>query len=90
MTTDNAKSVKSLLLTYTHLFADSDADLGQTKVTVHSIKTGTANPVKQPPPPPPGVPLFTCRGRLITMLMTEECTSPWSSPFERWHNEILS
>ena len=51
MTTDNAKSVKSLLLKYTHLFAASDADLGQTKVTEHNTKTGTANPVKQLPPP---------------------------------------
>ena len=36
---DNAKSVKSLLLKYTHLFAASDADLGHTKVIEHSIDT---------------------------------------------------
>ena len=34
---------------YTHLFAASDADLGQIKVIEHNIDTGTAKPVKQPP-----------------------------------------
>ena len=50
LTADNAKSVKSLLLKYTQLFAALDADLGQTKVITHNIDTGTAYLDKQPYP----------------------------------------
>ena len=37
LTTENAKAVKDLLVKYSHLFAANDADLGQTKMTEHSI-----------------------------------------------------
>ena len=66
LTADNAKSVKSLLLKYTQLFAALDADLGQTKVITHNIDTGTAILINSLL----GLPLFKCRRRPIAMLMT--------------------
>ena len=46
---ENAKVVKQLLMKYSNLFAATDADLGRTKVTEHTINTGLATPIKQNP-----------------------------------------
>ena len=80
LTADNAKSVKSLK--YTHMYAASDADLGQTKIIEHSIDTGTAKPVKQLPRHTPVHMQEETDRQVDGMLkrgVIEECTSPWSS-----------
>jgi hypothetical protein len=46
--TQNAK-VEPFLTKYASLFAGTDDNLGRTDVVKHSIKTGDANPIKQPP-----------------------------------------
>ena len=83
LTADNAKSVKSLLLKYTQLFAALDADLGQTKVITHNIDTGTAYLDKQPPRLTPVQMQEETDRHVDDMLkrgVIEEYTSPWSSP----------
>ena len=65
------------------MFAVSDADLGQTKVTEHNINTGTAKPIKQHPRRTPIHMQEETDRHVDDMLkrgVIEECTSPWSSP----------
>ena len=47
--TDEKEKLKELLVKFEDSFSKNEWDLGLTKLTVHPINTGNAEPVKQPP-----------------------------------------
>lgn len=77
-TTEDAKAVRSFLIRCSHLFASTDADLQQTKITEH-----TTTAIKQHPRRIP-VHMQEEADRhgdgMLERGLIEECTSPWSSP----------
>ena len=73
----------ALLLKHDSLFAKSPEDLGRTMVLKHSIDTGNATPVKQPPRRPPRAFMGEEEDIIKSQLasgVVRESTSPWASP----------
>ena len=73
----------ALLLKHDSLFAKSPEDLGRTTVLKHSIDTGNATPVKQPPRRPPRAFMGEEEDIIKSQLasgVVRESTSPWASP----------
>ena len=80
---DQRKKVYALLCRNADLFAKDSSDLGRTDIVTHTIDTGDAKPVKQPPRRLPQKKKIAARGAVEEMLqqeMIEPSTSPWSSP----------
>jgi hypothetical protein len=74
---------KMFRLLYEGLFAASDSDYGRTSVEKHTIATGFAHPIKQPPRRLPDVLAKEVDKQVKGMLNNEVITpssSPWSSP----------
>ena len=78
-----AKTIEDLLNKHESTFARSADDYGRTKVIQHSIDTGNAKPVRQPPRRPPKA--FEAEEEEIIEKqlkagVIQESTSPWASP----------
>ncbi len=79
----DAKKVKALLNRHQSVFAKSPDDHGRTNIVQHTIDTGDAKPVRQPPRRPPKA--FEAdedeiiEQQLRAGIITES-TSPWASP----------
>ncbi|CAC5378800.1 unnamed protein product [Mytilus coruscus] len=77
------KKIASLLHDFEDIFSKNEDDIGLTHLIEHSIDTGTAKPIKQPPR---RVPLaFADKEREIVQQMERQgiirkSTSPWGSP----------
>jgi hypothetical protein len=83
LTAENAKAVKNLLIKYANLFDVPGADIGQIKVTEHSIDTRTAKPIKQLSRRTPVQTQEETDWHVDDMLkrgVIEECINPRSSP----------
>ncbi|VDI33903.1 Hypothetical predicted protein [Mytilus galloprovincialis] len=82
-TKDEIVEIASLLHDFEDIFSKNEDDIGLTHLIEHSIDTGTAKPVKQPPR---RVPLaFADKEREIVQQMERQgiirkSTSPWGSP----------
>ena len=83
LTPKQSSEDKRLLKEYEGLFAASDSDYGRTNVVKHTIATGSAHPIKQPPRRLPDVLAKEVDKQVQGMLNNEVITpssSPWSSP----------
>ena len=82
-TTGEQEEILHLLQKYSHAFSVNDYDLGLTHLVEHTIDTGDAKPVKQPPRRVPIA--FAEEEKKLIMQMQEQgiirkSSSPWSSP----------
>ena len=71
------------LIKYQDCFSKHETDLGLTHLVQHSIDTGTAKPVKQPPRRPPMALAGEETAAIEKMLsqgVIRESSSPWASP----------
>ena len=83
LTSNQRDELANLLEKHEAVFANSSTDYGRTSVIEHTIDTGDARPVRQPPRRPPKafekeeekVIAEQLKNNIIT-----ESTSPWSSP----------
>lgn len=72
-----------LISEYSDVFSQDQYDLGRTSIVEHSIDTGTARPIKQPPrrvPPHRREALDKITDQLLKHDLIKPSTSPWSSP----------
>ena len=72
-----------LLDKHKDIFSKGPEDLGRTAIVTHSIDTGNAKPIKQPPRQPPRAFLGEEEKIIQKQLhagVIEESTSAWSSP----------
>ncbi len=78
-----AKSLKQLLDKHADTFAKSPDDYGRTNLIQHTISTGNARPIRQPPRRPPkafeGEEEIIIQKQLEAGIITES-TSAWASP----------
>ncbi len=80
---EDRKQVKQLLHKYSHVFAASKDDLGRTTWVKHTINTGTAAPIKQPPRRVPVALRDEAKSEVDRMLeqgVIQPSCSPWASP----------
>ena len=76
-------AVTDLLIQYKDIFSKGEWDIGCTQLTEHSIETGNAKPIKQPPR---RVPLAYAGEekraveKLLEQNVARKSTSPWASP----------
>ena len=78
-----SKGLQDLLRKYDDLFARDSGDLGRTTLVQHSINTGDAKPIRQPPRRVPIALQPELEKEVKNMLekgVIEPGTSPWSSP----------
>ena len=76
-------SLRELLARHENAFAKSAEDLGRTSVVQHTIDTGDARPIRQPPRRPPKAFQGEEEQVLDNQLkagVIKESTSPWASP----------
>ena len=76
-------SVAKLLTKYGDLFSTNDTDISQTTLVKHSIDTGDARPIKQPPRRVPLAYVEDEKGVIQDMIsqgVIRKSTSSWSSP----------
>ena len=83
MDSKNVGKIKQLLQKHVETFAKSPDDYGRTKIIQHTIDTGDARPVRQPPRRPPKA--FEHEEeeiieRQLKAGIITESTSPWASP----------
>ncbi len=75
--------VAELLIQHQGIFSKDDADLGMTHLVEHTIETGDARPVKQPPRKVP-IALAGEEKKAIDQMLKQniiqESCSPWASP----------
>ena len=75
--------LQKLLDRYDHLFADSDAELGQTDVVKMELDTGDAPPIRQRPYRTPIAQQAEIERQVQSMLennIIRHSKSPWASP----------
>ena len=82
-TEEELKSLKSLLVSYSDVFALNPNELGTTQLVTHSIDTGSHPPIKQPIRRTP----FALRKKIDQLVqdmldqgVVEASQSPWASP----------
>ncbi|MES9881596.1 MAG: reverse transcriptase domain-containing protein [Sedimenticola sp.] len=83
LTTDEQQALILLLRKHKNVFARSKEDLGRTTTVKHTINTGNALPVKQPPRRLPIAKREEVKSEVKKMLdqkIIEPCNGPWSSP----------
>ena len=83
LTEHEKQELITLLCKYENVFSKSPEDIGSTNVVKHSIDTGTAAPIRQPPRRPPIGQRQVEREEIDKMLqrgIIEPSTSAWSSP----------
>ncbi|MES9880687.1 MAG: reverse transcriptase domain-containing protein [Sedimenticola sp.] len=77
------EEIRKLLIKYQDAFSKHDNDLGLTNITEHSIDTGDATPIKQPPR---RVPIAYAEAERVAIQELEakgvirKSSSPWASP----------
>ena len=83
LSSDEQRSLSSLLMEFSHLFAVDNLELGRTSLVAHHINTGDSLPIRQPPRRIP----FALRDRackLIDEMLVQgviiPSSSPWASP----------
>ena len=79
---DEGQLLADLLITYQDVFAKSSDDFGQTSLVKHTINTGSAAPVRQPPRRQPIERRRVEREEVEKMLakgVIEPSSSPWAS-----------
>ena len=77
-----AVSLEALLLQYSDVFSQSEADLGLTDLTLHRIDTDAARPIRQPLRRYPPVHVEAISEHVNNMLaqgVIEPACSPWAS-----------
>ena len=77
------KCLAELLEAYADIFASSSLDLGRTNIVQHSIDTGEARPIKQPPYRVSQTQRAEIETHIANMLkqgIIDVSSSPWSSP----------
>ena len=77
------KTLRELLAKHENTFAKSAEDLGRTSIVQHTIDTGDARPIRQPPRRPPKAFQGEEEKVLESQLkagVIQESTSPWASP----------
>jgi hypothetical protein len=79
LTPKQSSEDKRLLKEYEGLFAASDSDYGRTSVEKHTIATGSAHPIKQPPRRMPDV-LAKEVDKQVNGMLNNEVITPSSSP----------
>ena len=75
--------LEDLVLSYQDIFLGPEGELGQTSLTEHTIDTGDARPIKQPPRRVPLAQKSVVEAELDKMLkqgIIETSDSAWSSP----------
>ena len=75
--------LRALLCKHSHLFAESDDDLGRTHLVQHGIQTGEAAPIRQPPRRVPEAQREIMEEEVAKMLrqgVVEPGQSPWATP----------
>ena len=80
---DQRQQVLEVLLDYIHCFAENDDDLGKCNVAEHSINTGLAQPVHQPPYKSAWKEREVVQQQVDGMLrkgIIEHSDSPWCAP----------
>ena len=80
---DEIKCLAELLEVYADIFASSSLDLGRTNIVQHSIDTGEARPIKQPPYCVSQTQRAEIERHIANMLkqgILDVSSSPWSSP----------
>ncbi|XP_071144097.1 uncharacterized protein [Mytilus edulis] len=82
---DEQEAIVSLLQKYSAAFSVNDTDLGLTHLVEHTIDTGEAKPVKQPPRRVPLAFANDERKAITQMLdqgIIQKSNSPWGSPLQ--------
>ena len=72
-----------LLLSFSDVFPDNECDFGRTRIIQHTIDTGDATPLRQPPrriPKHHQVESNDLLNKMLENKIIQKSTSPWSSP----------
>ena len=83
LTKSEGETLFSLLLSFEDVFATDSGDLGHATVVKHTIDTGSAQPIRQPPrrlPPHRREQARELIGDMLKKDIIQPSISPWSSP----------